>query len=815
MYLGAPGLNAQQTAVNNASGKISGRIIDSATGQPVEFASVSLSVQSVDKEINGMMTDEKGAFVLTNIADGTYKLSIFSIGYKQGIKNNIIISKATPNVNIGNIKLATVSSKLADVTVAADKNTVEYKLDKTIYNVDKDITSQTGVATDVLKKIPEISVDVDGNIELQGNSNIRFLIDGKPSTIFGTNLPDVLAAIPASQIQSIEIITSPGAKYDAEGTGGIINIILKKSNVQGINGNVSLSGGTRYENGSFNLNARKGNFGAHVYFGGNAQLASTTLTSVNRTGQDTASTTSQELQNGSSNFKRVGYQAGGGFDWEITPKNNISGGAGYPFFQNNTSGISNRQTLILDPYGNTFSNVNDLISTSGNTHQESTYWYFNYKKTFQKKDEELDLAVNSYTTSNNTYYIQTQEHLANDSVFNSSYGNNPGVYGETDLALDYTDPITKDFSFETGTKVVLNDINSTSDVYLLNPPDDYEYNTSQSSSLNYKSYVYAGYVSATFKIFNWLDVKAGARYEYTEINAYYSSAGDVSINPYGILVPSAVLSHTFKDNQTLKISYTRRIQRPNYYNLNPFINATDPENVTTGNTTLQPEIGDKFELGYNKIFNKGGSIYLSAFCQYNTHDIQPYTTYYPAYKIGDSTYTNVSVTEPENIGSEVSVGPSISGSIPLENKIMLRPYISIYERYINTGFSSGGNISGINYRLNLNGTYEFNKTLTLEVFGNYNSPRINAQGTYPAFFSYNFAIRKKLFNEQASIAITANNPFNYYVNQTANLSGQNFTLINSRDVPYQSFGINFTYKFGKLEFKNEKDQDSNLPPSEN
>ena len=210
----------------------------------MEFASVSLSVQGADKEMDGMMTDDKGAFVLANIPYGTYKLSIFSIGYKTGAQNNIIVSKANPTINLGNIKLANTSSKLADVTVAADKNTVEYNIDKTVYNVDKDITSQTGVATDVLKKIPEVSVDIDGNVELQGNTNIRFLINGKPSTIFGNNLADVLQSIPASQIQSIEVITTPGAKYDAEGTAGIINIILKKSTAQGINGSVSLSGGT-------------------------------------------------------------------------------------------------------------------------------------------------------------------------------------------------------------------------------------------------------------------------------------------------------------------------------------------------------------------------------------------------------------------------------------------------------------------------------------------------------------------------------------------------------------------------------------------
>lgn len=579
--MAAVAVHAQQAPVG-ANGKISGRIIDSATGQPVEFASISLSVQGVDKEINGMMTDDKGAFVLTNIADGTYKLSIFSIGYKPGIKNNIAISKTSEVVNIGDIKLPSVSSKLADVVVAADKNTVEYKLDKTIYNVDKDITSQTGVATDVLKKIPEVSVDVDGNVELQGNSNIRFLIDGKPSTIFGSNLPDVLQTIPASQIQSIEVITSPGAKYDAEGTGGIINIVLKKSKIQGINGNVSLSGGTRFENGSFNLNARKGNFGAHFYFSGNAQLQSTTYSSSNRNGIDSAFTTSQVLQNGSSNFKRDGYQTGGGFDWEITPKTTISGGAGYPFFQNNSNGTSTRQTLTLDQYGNPLSSINDLVLTSSNSHQQSTYWYFYYKQTFQKKDEELNMAANSYTAENNTYYLQQQEHLANDSIFNSSYGNNPGTFGETDLSIDYTDPLTKDLTIETGTKAVLNDINSTSDVYLLNATDDYQYSTTQSSSLDYKSYIYAGYLSATFKLFNWLDVKGGGRYEYTQINASYSTSGNISIQPYGTFVPSVVFSHTFNNNQTFKISYTRRIQRPNYYNLNPFINATDPQNITTG-----------------------------------------------------------------------------------------------------------------------------------------------------------------------------------------------------------------------------------------
>ena len=661
-------------------------------------------------------------------------------------------------------------------------------------------------------------MDVDGNIELQGNSDIRFLINGKPSTVFGNNLAEVLQSIPASQIQRIEVITSPGAKYDAEGTAGIINIVLKESDAQGVNGSISLSGGTRLENGSIDLNARKGNFGAHAFFSGNAQLLSTTLNNVNRSGQDTGVTTSQTIQNGPSKFKRDGYQSGIGIDWEITKKDNLTAGLGYDYFENNNAGTAARETILANPSGDILSDVNDMVNTSSNFHQQSIDWNAEYKRTFDTKNQELDILVNSSSSNNSSYYMQTQEHLANDSVFNSSYGNNPGTSKETDISLDYAQPLGGDVLLETGAKTVLQDINSTSDVYLLNPSsDNYDFNSLQSSALDYKSNIYAGYISASFKLYNWLDVKAGARYEYTRINAGFSNSGSVYIQPYGTLVPSIVFSHAFKNNQTFKISYTRRIQRPNYNNLNPFVNASDPENITIGNPDLQPEIGDKIELGYNKSIQKGGNIYITLFYRDNTHDIQPYTVYYPTYKIGDSTYNNVSVTMPSNVGHETNIGTNLFGSIPIKKKITVRSNISLFERYINTGFSTGGNVSGVSYRINLNTSYKVSKTLSVEVFGNYNSPRINAEGTYPAFYTYNFAIRKELFKGKGSIAATATNPFNYYMKQTINITGENFTLVNTRDLPYQSFGFNFTYEFGKLEFKNKKDvEDPNLnPPQDN
>jgi outer membrane receptor for ferrienterochelin and colicin len=283
------------------------------------------------------------------------------------------------------------------------------------------------------------------------------------------------------------------------------------------------------------------------------------------------------------------------------------------------------------------------------------------------------------------------------------------------------------------------------------------------------------------------------------------------VNPYGTLVPSGVLSHTFAHNQTLKISYSHRIQRPDYRDLNPFLNASDPRNISTGNINLRPEQSDKIELGYNKTFEKGTSLVMTLFARLNTDDIQSYTRFFPTYKIGDSTYSNVAVTSRENIGHENNLGFNLFFSVPVKSKLTFRSNISGFERYIITGLASGGDVHGFNYRINLNASYELNSTLSIEAFGNYNSLRINAQGTMPAFFSYTFAFRKQFFHKKFSIAATANTPFNKYMEQQTELSGQNFKLYNDRLMPYRSFGINLTYKFGKLEFKKQKDADETNP----
>ena len=809
-------LNSFAQHINFASGSIKGRIIDSLTSQPVEFAAVSLFTEKDNKVVNGLTAHEKGIFKLDNISEGNYKLIIEFIGYRRKEKHNIVISRQKSNIDLGDLKMGVTQLRLKEVNITGEKATVEYKIDKMIYNVEKDVTSQSGVATDVLKKVPQVSVDVDGNVDLQGNTDIRFLIDGKPSVLFGSNITDVLQAIPASQIQSIEVITSPGAKYDAEGTGGIINIILKKSKAHGVNFSTSLSGGTRLENGSMNLNVRNGNFGVNAWVSGNGQLPSTTVNKLDRTTYNQSSVFDL-LQDGSSKFSRLGYQSGIGFDWDVRPKDNISGTFGYNYYGNSSIGSVNRQSLMQDDEGNQLSDISDMLNTTNKYHQHSYNWDVRYKKKFNRKDQELLFSVNSSNSNLYSYYDQEQLKLLNDSIEGGSYGNNPGKQSETNIELNYTQPLSENATLETGGKAVLDHISNNSDVYeLTSSPGIYDYNSSQSSSVDYFRGVYAAYITFTCRLFKLIDIKPGLRDEYTLTSADYSNAGTVSINPYNTVVPSMVVSHNFKNNQNLKISYSHRIQRPGYNDLNPFVNESDPYNVTTGNPNLHPETGDKVELSYSETSKKGISMNSTLFYRGNRNDIQSYTTYYPTYKIGDSIYNNVAVTTRENIGKEDNYGMNFYISVPIKEKLNLRSNISGFERYIFTGLPTGGNIHGFNYRLNLNVSYQLTSTLVLEMFGNFNSLRINAQGTLPSFTTYNFAFRKQFLNKKASVALTATNFFDNYVNQKTELTGENFTISNLRQIPFRSFGFNITYRIGKMEFRKEKENDDmNMNPPEN
>ena len=800
-------INAQ----SKPNATIAGKVFDKSTGQPLEYATITLISKQSGKTVNGTVADVKGVFSISNIPFDSYQINIEFIGYEKISLDNITLSSDKRSVNLGTVSISPSMRNLQNVEIIGDKPVVESKIDKIVYNVSNDITSQGGAAIDVLKKVPQVTVDIDGNVELQGNANIRFLINGKPSSVFGNSLSDALASIPASQIKSVEAITNPGAKYDSQGTGGIINIILFDNKMEGVNGNINLAAGTRLENGSLNLNLRHNNFGVNAFFSGNGQLKSQLPYSRSRFATDTtAKTTTKMLQNSSADFVRNGFRSGLGFDWTISKNDDITGSLGYNQFGNSNRGVTNQEQLVMDYSSDPLSDVFTSRYSENRTRINSLDWNINYKKKFKKEGQELDILYNASDGNPYSNYIQSQTYAGQSVPYSGSSSTNPGKDNESEISVDYTHPVTKNFLIETGAKTIYQNLKSIADVSVFSPSaDQYVSDALQSYHLNYTMKVYAGYLSSTFKLLDWLNVKAGVRYEYTDMKIDFPNT---FIPSYGTFVPTIVLSHEFDKTQSIKLAYGKRIERPEYRELNPFINLSDPYNITTGNTLLKPEIGNNFELGYSRNFTKGGNIYISLIERINTQDKKQITTYYPAYQIGDSIYTNVSVTRNENLGEEYNSGINVSGSYPITSKLNLRGNLMISHRYQVTHQSAGSMSMGFRTRLNLNTSYQMNKDLVFELFGFYSSAAQNIQGRIPQFFIYTFALRKLFWDKKASFGFTATNPFSKYVRQVTTISTDTYTSNILRQMPLRSFGISFTYKFGKMEFgkgKGKEEEDNN------
>lgn len=800
--------NAQEKTANTGNGKIIGNIIDSVTRKSIEYATISLINPTNKKIVNGTTSGSRGSFTINNLPVGVYDVEAEFIGYKARILHNVAIVKKNDLVDLENIALFAAATTLQNVTVTAQGKLIENKIDKLVFNAERDITSQTGVATDILRKVPQVTVGIDGNVELAGSAGIRFLINGKPSSAFGSSIADVLQAIPANQIKSIEVITNPGAKYDAQGMGGIINIILKKSNAQGINGNMSLTAGTRTENGSFNFNARKGKLAVNAFVSGNTRLRASTPSSSNRVTTDTSANTKIYLQqDGVSNVVRNGFQTGAGFDYTMNDKNSLTGSFSYNSFGNNGAGYTNQVQDIKNETGN-LSDISAINNIDNTFRLHNIDASLNYKRKFNKEDQELNIALNS--TLNNTRINASSMQFLEPAgqLYYGTNSTNPGKNNQNELVIDYTQPLQKNVILGMGGKVNFMDITSNSDVLKFKNganaflPDPYLTN-----NLSYHQKVYALYSELTFPVGKLFDAKAGGRYELTEIDAFYSNAQvQQKVPGYNTFVPTIYLSRKLgEDAGTLKLSYSKRIGRPDYGDLNPFVNTSDPKNISTGNSNLVPEQSHRYELAYTRDLGKYGSFMVNLFYRLNLNDIQPFVTYYPEYKVGDSTYTHVTVSTRQNIGTEKNVGLNIFSDLRVNGKMSIRTNLSFFHRDIINAIDKGYNTSSFNYRFNLNASYQFSNSLAAEFFGNFNSPRNEAQGKYPSFTNYSFAVRKQFWNKNGSLALTATNPLKDVVDQRTELYGPNFVVNSLRSIPFRSIGLNFTWKFGHLEFKKERE----------
>ncbi len=800
--------------VCSQSGTISGIITDSLTRHPLEYATISLVEIPGQKTVTGTVSDMNGRFILAETKTGTYQLLIEAIGFNS-IKKVLVLTAHNKPLAVDTIRLQHKLSDLQAVTVTGGQKLIDNRIDKMVFNAEKDLTSQGGVATDILKKIPQVSVDVDGNVELAGSSSIRFLIDGKPSTAFGSNISDVLQSIPASQIKSIEVITNPGARYDAEGLGGIINIILKHNSVRGINGSVSLTAASRNENGSLNFSVRDGNFGVNVFVNGNTRLPATTGLTSKRISQDTASNTQVVLdQNGSSRFYRYGVESGLSLDYSFNKKNSLTFSVSDNHFGATNNGSQNQLQTTQDSHGLPLSSLLSSSVTQSDFSIHTINYSLDYKRTFDKEDREFDFGIHTSTDHNNFNSVNTQYNQPANTAYYGTNSNNPGTETETEFVLDYTEPISKKLMLGIGGKMVFTDIHSTSDVYGLQPASGlYTYDSTLSNYLLYKQQVYALYSELSFPVSTWFDTKLGLRYERTNLQPYFSDIAQQIAEPgYNTFVPSIFFSRKLNEKQTLKLSYSKRIERPDYRDLNPFVNTTDPYNITTGNPYLQPEIGHRFELAWSDDLDAGGSFMISAFYRLNQQDIQPYVVYYASLPVGDTVYKNVAVSTRQNIGTEKNLGLNLFSDLHFDTKFNLRTNIFLFYRKGINALVSNTTVESFNYRINMNLSYNFSSSLAGEFFANFNSPRNEIQGKYPSFSSYTLAFRKQIWKKKGSIALTGTNIFSEYINQPTELFGSNFTVNSNRKIPFRSLGINFTWKFGKLDFKKPKPENTDTSP---
>lgn len=756
-------------------GKISGVLLDSLTKAPLEFSTVVLT-DATGKELDGVITDEKGEFRFQNIKTGSYKLQVSFLGYEGKTIDNVVTTLEKPDLDLGNLFLLGEGVNLDEVEVVGQAAVVENKIDKLVYNAEKDITIG-GDAGDVLRRVPLLSVDLDGNVTLRGSSNIQILINGKPSTLFSSNVADALKSIPAEQIKNVEVVTTPTAKYDGEGTAGIINIITKKKSVEGFTGSTNVSIGTRQNNANLNLNLTRGRFSLNGGLGAWFSWPREGTFSFIR--RDDINNIVILEQYGNSTNATYGPNGNIGASYDINAYNSLSTSVSLRGFGNTRDNTISVLPLDQTPYDR----INDSKSFRGGFD-----WSTDYRRTFKQPERELSLAIQ--LSANKNYQDDViQERLENNDLLRDVLNENDGNNVETTLQLDYVHPFTPSIKLETGAKGVLRDIDSDFSNY---DRLTQSFNLSQTDIFHYNQDVYAGYASMNVKLGKNYGLVAGARYEHTRIAGSFEIDGNPFENDYSNVLPSVILSRNLKNFQSLKASYTRRIQRPSLRYVNPFTDVSDSRSISSGNPYLLPELTDQYELTYSG-FVKGVVLNTSVFYRQTTDIIEGFTVLNPE--------TNVSSTTFQNIGKNNSIGLNFFFSATIKKFWTLRGNFNVYT-YNAESTTPGLTLSNdaILYGGNINSTFSFKKGWRVELFGFYRANEQSLQGNNTSFSMFNLGVMKE-FNKKLSIGLRVVEPLyrdKEFVNE---LQGQGFYQRTVSTIAFRSYGISVNYRFGKLDFK--------------
>jgi outer membrane receptor protein involved in Fe transport len=783
-----------QSQNNEKIGAVSGAIVNTSTGKPVEYAYVVLFKTKDSSQVSGSITNEKGKFTLDKLSFGNYFLKINFIGLKPKVIRNIQVTPKAYIKNIGAIGLDSMMVNMNAVTISTSKSLVEFNLDKKVVNVEKNLSGIGGSAVDVMQNVPSVTVDVDGNLSLRGSSNLTILIDGKPSGLTGLSSNAILEQIPASSIQSIEIISNPSAKYDPDGMSGIINIILKKKREKGYNGLFSVNAGTGNKyNGSINLNYRwdKVNLFANYDFRYNERRG---WNNMNRELFNTTDTAVFMLQKGNSNMSGISHNIKAGIDYFINDKNNITFSVLFnkgDDNHNDYSGTTNSDSLKQLVYGY-------YLTDLEKSNNQSIDYMLNYRKTFLKKGKEITSDFIYTNASGDETTDRSQQNFNNLVVFDSmpylqKIFNNRNNRNTT-LSVDYTEPFGKSFRLDLGYKGSYK--NNDEDIVYKNKVDSLWINDLiLSNNFVYTEQIHAlyGIIASNYKMFQY---QLGIRVEQAYRTADQKTSNQkVDYEKFSIF-PSVHITQKFKNDNALQYSYSRRVNRPSGHMLNPFVEVY-PQTRRYGNPDLKPEYTDAIEVGYLKNWKKR-SLNVSVFYRNITDIIQRYSW------LDTNGITNMT---PLNMSSGTSYGVELIGSTEIFKWWKLNGNVSYFRNEIK-GKQNGEELTNSNYTWTAKATSSMTvlKNMDIQLLLNYRAPMVTIQGTMSGSFSVDLGIKKDILKNKAFISFRISDIFN---TQNFNMERQDAFFYQSmqRKRESQVMYLGFTYKInGGLKTKSKPKQ---------
>lgn len=718
--------------MKDLKGRVYGKIRDVKTKKPVEFASVVVLWFNKDSLIGGTLTLENGDFSIDNLpAMGSFRLKVTQIGYKPYETKFYVQPPSKLEQDLGDIMFEVDEKLLNEVEVTTEKNAVVMSIDKRTYNVDKDLSVRGGTAADVMKNIPGVTVDADGNAQLRNQIPTLF-VDGRPSNL-------TLQQIPADQIDRVEIITNPSVKFDANATGGILNVIMKKNLKPGYNGMVMASIGTGDRYGTTaNVNVKEGRWNLSLMYSYN-QATNFTKGYTRREQLDTAVSFRYFNQDNSLQFKNTHNFGKIGIDYKLNIRNSLSLNGMIMGGSYNT--VDKQSYKLIDRNGQQIfygDRKNDQMAAFQNYNSQ-----LQYKKTFPKAGKELTADLNyNHNNSNNGYVFHTITHsdISPDTV-SDNYQKNIGASNANQYVfqLDYVNPISEVQKIEAGVKSYYkksSSSNNTSNAII--NQDFYVFDSIMSNRYVIDDIINAAYINYNNQTIWNISYQAGLRFEQsyykgniTDKNLsfsynYPSSGSDIVKS----LFPGLYLSKKLKNNQEVQVNFSRKISRPDFFQLMPFIMFADKQNYRIGNPQLKPEFKNISEINYNKIFSKGS--YLGS--GYFRYEEQP--------------ITNVAYPSPQN--PAVLVNTSINGKnsirYGIENTIKYTVIKNldvtlnanafyIYIKGLVVSNEPEVETHGYAYNAKATVSYKFPKQLTLQVNGNYESPKILLLGsTVPIYF---------------------------------------------------------------------------------